>query len=210
MLSRIGNMGTTAKSVYDLPQDSSNQKHTAPLFKRYTMARSIDPAPRPNQVHPSVFVATGAVVRGDVTLDQDASVWFGAVLRGDVDRIAVGKGSNIQDLAVVHCDPGFPCSIGEDVTVGHAAVVHGATIESRVLIGIRAVVLNGAHVGTGSIIGAGAVVTEGANIPPNSLVVGVPGKIIRETTEEQRLHILRNAQNYVESGRKYRELAATA
>ena len=169
------------------------------------MTRRIDPTPRPDQIHPSVFIAAGAMVCGDVTLEEDASVWFGAVLRGDVDAISVGKRSNVQDLAVVHCDPGFPCSIGEDVTIGHAAVVHGATIESEVLIGIRAVVLNGARVGKGSIIGAGAVVTEGANIPPNSLVVGVPGKIIRETTPEQRAHILSTALNYVQSNRKYRE-----
>ncbi len=144
-------------------------------------------------------------MRGDVTLAENASVWFGAVLRGDVDKIVVGKRSNVQDLAVIHCDPGFPCTIGEEVTIGHAAVVHGATIESRVLIGIRAVVLNGAVVGEGSIIGAGAVVTEGAIIPPDSLVVGVPGKVLRETTPDQREHILRNALNYVESGKRYRQ-----
>ncbi|MGV3483186.1 MAG: gamma carbonic anhydrase family protein [Planctomycetaceae bacterium] len=173
------------------------------------MTRRIDPHPRPQQIHPSVFIAEGAVVRGDVKLEEGVSIWFGAVLRGDVDAISVGRGSNVQDLAVVHCDPGFPCTIGEDVTIGHAAVVHGATIDSQVLIGIRAVVLNGARIGTGSIIGAGAVVTEGATIPPNSLVVGVPGKVIRETTPEQRAHILINAANYVESGRKYRECQAS-
>jgi carbonic anhydrase/acetyltransferase-like protein (isoleucine patch superfamily) len=171
--------------------------------------RRVDPHPRPEQLHPSVFVADNATIRGNVTLDEDASVWFGAVLRGDVDAIAIGKRSNIQDLAVVHCDPGFPCTIGDEVTVGHSAVVHGATIASRVLIGIRAVVLNGATIGEGSIIGAGAVVTEGAVIPPNSLVVGVPGKVLRETSEEQRSHIVRNALNYVESGRKYKALNAS-
>ena len=171
--------------------------------------RRVEPDPRPDQIHPSAFVATNATIRGDVTIAEDASVWFGAVLRGDVDKITLGKNSNVQDLAVVHCDPGFPCSIGEEVTVGHAAVVHGATIESRVLIGIRAVVLNGAVVGEGSIIGAGAVVTEGAIIPPNSLVVGVPGKVLRPTSEEQRSHILRNALNYVESGRKYKQSMTT-
>jgi carbonic anhydrase/acetyltransferase-like protein (isoleucine patch superfamily) len=168
------------------------------------VSRRVEPKFRPEQIHPSAFVADGAVVRGDVTLEEDTGVWFGAVLRGDVDKISIGKRSNVQDLAVVHCDPGFPCSIGEEVTIGHAAVVHGATIESRVLIGIRAVVLNGAKIGEGSIVGAGAVITEGAVIPPNSLVVGVPGKVIRETSEEQRSHILRNALHYVESARKYR------
>ncbi len=154
-----------------------------------------------------MFIADGAVIRGIVQLGQDVSVWFNAVLRGDVDRIVIGNRSNVQDGAVIHCDPVFPCSIGEEVTVGHAAVVHGATVGSRVLIGIRAVLLNGCTIGEGSIIGAGAVVTENAVIPPNSLVVGVPGKVIRETTEQQREHILRNALNYVASGKKYLRFA---
>jgi carbonic anhydrase/acetyltransferase-like protein (isoleucine patch superfamily) len=167
--------------------------------------RSIDINHRPEQIRESVFVATGAMINGDVSIDEDSSVWFGAILRGDVEKISIGKRSNVQDVAVIHCDPGFPCTIGDDVTIGHAAVVHGATIESRVLIGIRSVILNGARIGEGSIIGAGAVVTEGAIIPPGSLVVGVPGKVLRETTAEQKLQIVRNASHYVESGRKYRE-----
>ncbi len=166
--------------------------------------RRVVPSRQPELIHPSVFIAEGAHVCGEVTIEEGASVWFGAVLRGDVDTIRIGQRSNVQDLAVIHCDPGFPCTIGEEVTIGHAAVVHGATIQSRVLIGIRAVVLNGARIGEGSIIGAGAVVTEGADIPPNSLVVGVPGKILRETTLVQREHILRNALNYVDSARQYR------
>jgi carbonic anhydrase/acetyltransferase-like protein (isoleucine patch superfamily) len=165
-----------------------------------------NPHAQPDLVHATAFVAPNATVVGDVVIDEDSSVWFGAVLRGDVDKISIGKRSNVQDLAVIHCDPGYPCSIGDEVTVGHAAVVHGATIESNVLIGIRAVVLNGAHIGEGSIIGAGAVVTEGAQIPPGSLVVGVPGKVLRPTSDEQRQHITRNALNYVESGRVYRKL----
>jgi len=168
------------------------------------MTRDVDPTHHPELIHPSVFIADGAILRGKVSLAEDVSVWFNAVLRGDVDSISIAARSNVQDGAVIHCDPGFPCKIGEEVTIGHAAVVHGATIGSRVLIGIRAVVLNGAMVGEGSIIGAGAVVTEGANIPPNSLVVGVPGKVIRQTSEEQRSHILRNALNYVASARIYK------
>jgi len=167
--------------------------------------RTIDIEHRPEQIHESVFVGRGAMVNGDVSIDADSSVWFGAILRGDVEKISIGKRSNVQDVAVIHCDPGFPCSIGDDVTIGHAAVVHGATIESRVLIGIRAVVLNGAHIGEGSIIGAGAVITEGAKIPPGSLVVGVPGKVIRETSPDQKQQIIQNAAHYVDSGRKYRE-----
>ena len=106
---------------------------------------------RPELVDPSVFIAPGAIVVGDVTLGPNTSVWFNAVLRGDTSSIRVGDGSNIQDTAVLHADPGFPCQIGRDVTVGHAAVVHGATVEDNVLIGIRAVVLNGAQIGSGSV-----------------------------------------------------------
>ncbi len=162
-----------------------------------TIKRHVDPCARPKLLDESVFIARGAVVTGQVRMGSESSVWFNAVLRGDVDTIEIGQRSNVQDAAVIHCDPGYPCSIGDDVTIGHAAVVHGATIESRSLIGIRAVVLNGAKVGEGSIVGAGAVVTEGMEIPPNSLAVGVPAKVIRETTPEQRQHILENAANYV-------------
>jgi len=167
--------------------------------------RRVQPAHRPELIHASVFVARGAIVCGDVTLGEDVGIWFNAVLRGDVDSITVGNRSNVQDGAVIHCDPGYPCVIGEEVTIGHAAVVHGATIGSRVLIGIRAVVLNGAVIGEDSIIGAGSVVTENAIIPPGSLVVGVPGKVIRQTSETQRSHILKNALNYVDSARCYRQ-----
>jgi carbonic anhydrase/acetyltransferase-like protein (isoleucine patch superfamily) len=173
------------------------------------MARNIDPGLYPELIDPSAFIADGAVIRGPVRLHADCSVWFGAVIRGDVEPVSIGARSNVQDLAVIHCDPGYPCQIGEDVTIGHAAVVHGAIVESGALIGIRAVVLNGARIGSGSIIGAGAVVTEGADIPPGSLVVGVPGKVIRQTSVEQREHILQNAANYVLSAAKYRKLGNT-
>jgi len=168
------------------------------------MARNVDPGVYPDLIDPSAFVAQGAIVRGRVRLAAQTSVWFGAVIRGDVEPITIGARSNVQDLAVIHCDPGYPCEIGEDVTIGHAAVVHGAIVESGSLIGIRAVVLNGARIGAGSIIGAGAVVTERAEIPPGSLVVGVPGRVIRVTSEEQRAHILANAANYVLSAQAYR------
>lgn len=169
--------------------------------------RHVDTGRYPELIDPTAFIAEGAILRGRVELAEQTSVWFGAVLRGDVDTITIGARSNVQDLAVLHCDPGYPCQLGEDVTIGHAAVVHGATIDSAVLIGIRAVVLNGASIGSGSIIGAGAVVTEGAEIPPGSLVVGVPGKVIRPTSEAQRESILRNAANYVASAAKYRARA---
>ncbi|NLA99516.1 MAG: gamma carbonic anhydrase family protein [Methanomicrobiales archaeon] len=151
-----------------------------------------------------VFIAENATVIGDVTLADDASVWFGAVARGDRDTITVGEGSNIQDNAVVHTTPGFPVAIGAEVSVGHGAILHGCTIRDRVLVGMGAVVLNGAVVGEGSIIGAGAVVTEGKDIPRNSLVLGVPGKVVRETTPEQREGILHNAREYVKLAGRYR------
>lgn len=151
-----------------------------------------------------VFIAENATVIGDVTLADDVSVWFGAVVRADRDTIMVEEGSNIQDNAVVHTTPGFPVTIGADVSVGHGAILHGCTIRNRVLVGMGAVVLNGAVVGEGSIIGAGAVVTEGKEIPPDSLVLGVPGKVVRETTPEQQEGILRNAREYAKLAGRYR------
>lgn len=171
--------------------------------------RKIDTGVYPDQIDPSAFVAHGAVVQGNVTLEPQSSVWYGAVLRGDVEPITIGARSNVQDLAVLHSDPGFPCEIGQDVTIGHAAVVHGAIVESGALIGIRAVVLNGARIGAGSIIGAGAVVTEQADIPPGSLVVGVPGKVLRPTSDQQREDILANAAHYVRAAAAHRDAGYT-
>jgi carbonic anhydrase/acetyltransferase-like protein (isoleucine patch superfamily) len=151
-----------------------------------------------------VFIAENATVIGDVTLSDDVSVWFGAVVRADRDTITVGMGSNIQDNAVVHTTPGFPVTIGAGVSVGHGAILHGCIIRDRVLVGMGAVVLNGAVVGEGSIIGAGAIVTEGREVPPNSLVLGVPGKVVRETTPEQQESITHNADEYVTLARRYR------
>jgi carbonic anhydrase/acetyltransferase-like protein (isoleucine patch superfamily) len=170
------------------------------------MTRHIDPGNYPELIDPSAFVAENATLCGRVQLAAETSVWFGAVIRGDVEPVTIGARSNVQDLAVIHCDPGYPCEIGEDVTIGHAAVVHGAIVESGALIGIRAVVLNGARIGAGSIIGAGAVVTERAVIPPGSLVVGVPGKVLRPTSEQQREQILQNAAHYVLSAAQYKAL----
>ena len=150
-----------------------------------------------------VFLAPNAVIRGNVRIDADASVWFGAVIRGDTERVEIGKRSNVQDLAVLHFDPGYPCLVGADVTIGHAAVVHGSTIGDGSLIGIRAVVLNGASVGAGAIIGAGAVVTEGSHIPPGSMAVGVPAKVKRELTADDIERIRHAAQHYVTASRAY-------
>ena len=163
---------------------------------------------RPELVHPSVFIAQGAIVLGDVTLAAESSVWFNAVLRGDTDSITIGQQTNVQDLAVIHCDEGVPCTIGNRVTLGHAAIVHGATIEDDCLIGIRAVVMNGARIGAGSLVAVGALVTEGVQIPPGSLVLGMPGKVVRQITDRDLERIRHAADHYVAAAKKYREWAS--
>ena len=137
------------------------------------------------------WVAPNATIIGDVTLEKNSSVWFNAVLRGDIENIHIGEGSNIQDGSVLHTDPGFPLKVGKNVTVGHLVMLHGCTIEDNSLIGIGAVILNNAKIGKNCIIGAKALITENKEIPDNSLVVGSPGKVIREVTEEEtsRSHI---------------------
>lgn len=155
-------------------------------------------------VDPSAYIAPGAMVLGDVHLAAEASVWFHAVLRGDSASIHVGRQSNVQDLCVLHADPGFPCMLGDRVTVGHAAIVHGATVEDDCLIGMRAVVMNGAKIGAGSIVAVGAVVTEGTLVPPGSVVMGVPAKVRREVTSEDRERIRHAADHYVENARRFK------
>lgn len=150
------------------------------------------------RIHDSAFVHAGAHVIGDVTIAARVSVWPTAVLRGDTAPITVGANSNVQDGAIVHVDEGVPCEIGARVAIGHRAIVHGATIEPDVLIGMGAILLNRVHVGSGSIVGAGAVCREGMVIPPNSLVVGVPAKVIRDTTPEERERIAGTVASYLE------------
>jgi carbonic anhydrase/acetyltransferase-like protein (isoleucine patch superfamily) len=142
------------------------------------------------------FVAENATIVGDVTLGKNTGIWFGAVLRADNDSITVGDGSNIQDNCVVHVSDKHPVTIGKNVSIGHGAIVHGCTIKDRVLVGMGAIILNGAEIGEDTIIGAGAVVTENKIIPPGSLVMGVPGKVIKELTEDQKRSIERNAEIY--------------
>ncbi len=155
------------------------------------------------------WIAETAVVIGDVLLKPNASVWWGAVLRGDNERITVGENSNVQDGSVLHTDPGSPLIIGSNVTVGHMAMLHGCTIGDNSLIGIGAVVLNGARIGRNCIIGAKALIAEGKEIPDNSLVMGAPGKVVRELSEEQAKMIEQGALHYVENFRRYaRELVA--
>ncbi|MFD8787493.1 gamma carbonic anhydrase family protein [Kitasatospora sp. NPDC059599] len=147
-------------------------------------------------VDPDAFVAPNAVVIGDVTVGAGASIWYGAVLRGDAESISVGAGSNIQDNCTLHADPGFPLVVGERISVGHNAVLHGCTVEDDVLVGMNATVLNGARIGTGSLVAAGAVVPQGMVVPPGSLVAGVPAKVRRELSEEERSGIEANGEGY--------------
>lgn len=153
-------------------------------------------------LHDTAWVAPGAVLAGAVTLGAETGVWYTAVLRGDMDSITVGEGSNIQDGTIVHADPGFPVTIGSGVSVGHRAVLHGCSIEDDCLIGMGAVVLNGARIGAGSLVAAGAVVLEGAEIPPGSLVAGLPAKVRRPLTDDEKAGTRVNAA-------AYRELAKT-
>ncbi|WP_299302677.1 gamma carbonic anhydrase family protein [uncultured Brachybacterium sp.] len=160
------------------------------------------------QIPGSAWVAPNATLIGKVTLGENASVFYTAVLRGDMDSISIGEGSNIQDGCVAHTDEGFPVVVGTGVSVGHRAVLHGCTVEDDSLIGMGAVVLNGAVVGAGSLVAAGAVVTEGMQIPPGSLAAGVPAKVRKELDEDALEALRQNARTYVELALKHR--AATA
>ena len=155
-------------------------------------------------VHPTAFIHSTATVCGNVTLGARVSVWASAVIRGDSDAIEIGEDSNIQDGTVVHVDEGVPTKIGKRVGVGHRAIIHGATIEDDVLIGMGAILLNGTYVSTGSIVAAGAVVREGFEIPPNSLVMGVPGRIVRQTTAEERDRIKKTVDAYLRLQQEHR------
>lgn len=152
-----------------------------------------------------VFIAPGAHAIGEVILGNQVSLWFGAVLRGDTDRIQVGDRTNIQDNAVLHADPGDPCIIGSDCVIGHAAIVHGARLSNHVLVGMHATVLNNAEIGECSIIGANALVPAGMKIPPFSLVLGVPAKVIRTLDESVRTQIQQNVDDYVKRAAEYLE-----
>src|SRR3954467_12443427 len=140
-------------------------------------------------IDPTAYIHPAAIVIGNVSLGARVSVWPTAVIRGDSDTITIGEDSNVQDGTVIHVDDGVPTTIGKRVAIGHRAIVHGATVEDDCLIAMGAILLNGVHVGTGSIVGAGAVCREGMKIPPNSLVLGVPGRISRETTSAERERI---------------------
>jgi carbonic anhydrase/acetyltransferase-like protein (isoleucine patch superfamily) len=150
------------------------------------------------KIDDEAFVAPTAVVVGAVTMGPRSSLWYGAVARADHEVIEIGEGSNVQDGCMLHSDPGFPLVIGRRVTVGHGVILHGAHVEDDVLVGMGSVVMNGARIGTGSLVAAGAVVTPGTQVPPGSVVGGVPAKVIRQATDDDRTHIEANAAGYVE------------
>lgn len=155
-------------------------------------------------IHPTAFIAPTASVMGDVTLEEDSSVWYGAVLRGDNASITVGRGSNIQDGTIVHVDEGVPCTIGARVGVGHGVILHGCTVEDDCLVGMGSVLLNGVRIGTGSVVGAGAVLPEGMQVPPGSLVLGVPGRIVRPVDAALRDRIEQTWRHYIVQSARHR------
>jgi carbonic anhydrase/acetyltransferase-like protein (isoleucine patch superfamily) len=157
------------------------------------------------RIAPDAFVAPGATLVGDVTVEAGASIWFAAVLRGDGAAVRIGRDTNVQDGAVLHSDPDFPVRVGAHVSIGHRAVVHGCTVEDDCLIGMGAIVLNGAVVGRGSLVAAGAVVLEGTAVPPDSLVAGVPAKVKRPVTDAERERIRSGAASYVSRSATYRD-----
>lgn len=157
------------------------------------------------ECHESAWVAESASVIGHVVMAENSSVWFGATLRGDNEKMILGARSNVQDGAVCHSDPGSPLTIGEDVTIGHLAMVHGCTIGKGSLIGIGATILNGAKIGENCLIGAHALITEGKTIPDNSVVMGAPGKVIKTLSEEQATKVKMGAQVYVANAKRFRE-----
>lgn len=156
------------------------------------------------QIDKSAWVADNATVIGDVVMAENSSVWFGAVLRGDSDRLSIGKGSNVQDGSVLHADPGFPLTLGENVTVGHLVMLHGCTVGDGSLIGMKAVVLNGARIGRNSLVGAGALVTAGKSFPDGSLIVGSPARAVRQLSDEQIANMQHAASHYVENLQRFR------
>ena len=160
------------------------------------------------EAHPESWIAPNATLVGKVRLEAGASVWFGAVLRGDNELIHIGEQSNVQDGTVMHTDMGFPLTLGKGVTIGHNAMLHGCTVGDYSLIGINAVILNGAKIGKNCIIGANALIAEGKEIPDGSLVMGSPGKVVRELSEAQKKMLEGSAAHYVHNAQRYaRDLA---
>ncbi len=178
----------------DIPADPLPTGH-AGLPKRLQLG------PR---LHETAWVAPGATVIGDVTLHENASVWYGAVLRGDINRIIIGPGSNVQDGAAIHLSDDFPAIVGELVTIGHSAIVHACTVGDEVLVGMGATILDGAEIGARSIIGANALVTTGTKIPAGSLAIGSPAKVVRQLTTDEQQKIKTWAVKYVQNAKFFR------
>ncbi len=155
-------------------------------------------------IDPTAFIAPGARVVGDVTLGRESSVWYNAVVRGDMAPVRIGEQTNIQDLSALHVDENVPCSVGNRVGVGHRAVLHGCTVADECLIGMGSILLNGVRVGTGSVVGAGALLPEGMEVPPGSVVLGVPARIVREVDDVLRERIRITWQHYIEQARDHR------
>ena len=155
-------------------------------------------------IHPTAFLHAQAIVIGNVTLGARVSVWPTAVIRADTDSITIGDDTNVQDGTIIHVDAGVPTTIGKRVAIGHRAIVHGSTIEDDCLIAMGAILLNGVHVGSGSIVGAGAMCPEGMQIPPNSLAIGLPARVIRQTTDEERERIRSTVQAYLDLQERHR------
>ncbi|HJP39828.1 MAG TPA: gamma carbonic anhydrase family protein [Gammaproteobacteria bacterium] len=162
------------------------------------------------KIHDRCYIAPSAEVIGDVLLEEDTSIWFGTIVRGDEDRITVCRGTNVQDNSVLHCDPGAPLTLDEYVTVGHQAMLHGCRVDRHSLIGIGSTILNHAHIGANSIVGANALVTEHKKFPDGVLILGAPAKIIRELTAEEIATLPHYAKRYIERSERYRrELQVT-
>ncbi len=156
------------------------------------------------QIEPTAWVADSAEVIGKVVMQPGSSVWYGVIIRGDSDTITIGRGSNVQDGSMLHADPGFPLTLGDNVTVGHQCMLHGCTVGDGSLIGIKAVVLNGAKIGKNCLVGAGAVVTEGKEFPDNSLILGAPAKLVKEISVEHAAMLTHAAQHYVDNAERHR------
>lgn len=158
------------------------------------------------QIDPTAWIAPNATVIGDVRLAANVSIWWNAVLRGDNDPITIGEGTNIQDGSVLHTDEGIPLTLGRDITVGHKVMLHGCTVGDGSLIGMGSILLNGAVIGKNCLIGAGTLIPEGKVIPDRSLVVGSPGRVVRELSEEHAARIAHSAQHYIQNAQRYRQL----
>jgi carbonic anhydrase/acetyltransferase-like protein (isoleucine patch superfamily) len=171
---------------------------------------TVDPRFHPEKIAPTAFIAPGVTVVGNVTLGDEASLWFGVIVRGDVEAIVIGPQTNVQDGCILHAAVGLPCRLGARVTLGHGAIVHAAVVEDDVLIGIRATVLDGARIGQGSLIAAGTLIPPGMVVPPQVVVMGTPGKVMRAVTAADRELIRSSAANYCDFARRYREAGQRA